>query len=238
MDFSTKNIQTEIKDIDSVSRRVIVMLSRFDNVDYHGEVIVKGAFTKSISERGPESGCNRKIQFLRYHDFEHQIGKFTKLEETNDGLVAYATLGRGTKGNDALLDYEDGIITQHSIGYQKVAGKIEFQDDVKILRELSLWEGSAVTFGMNSETGVLSVGKSIDAQYVSRLSKKMDAIINGLKNGKGTDERLFSMEMNLRVLQAEYDRVIKALRGSEPAKPLAGPNQPSNLFDQTMYNLI
>ena len=100
--FKTKNISLEIKDIDTAGRRVKMALSRFNNIDSDGDIIIKGAFAKSIQERGPDSTSNRKIKFLRYHDFEHQIGIFKQLEETNDHLIAYADLGRSTKGNDAI----------------------------------------------------------------------------------------------------------------------------------------
>ena len=58
----------EVKDVDTQTRRVKVMLSHFDNIDSDRDVIRKGAFAKSILERGPESTSNRKIQFLRHHD--------------------------------------------------------------------------------------------------------------------------------------------------------------------------
>jgi len=127
--FKTKDIELSVKDVDNAGRRVKIMLSKFNNVDSDGDIIVKGAFSKSIQERGPESQSNRKVKFLRYHDFEHQIGVFTKLEETADGLIAYGDLGRSTKGNDAFLDYKDGIITEHSIGFQTINDKIELRED-------------------------------------------------------------------------------------------------------------
>jgi len=42
--FKTKNIGFEIKDIDTVGRRVKVALSRFGNVDSDNDVILRGAF--------------------------------------------------------------------------------------------------------------------------------------------------------------------------------------------------
>ena len=117
----------KVKDVDSKTRRVTIMASKFDNVDSDGDVIRKGAFAKSIQERGPESQSNRKIAFLRYHDWEQQIGKFVSLEETHDGLVAVGELGRSSKGNDALLDYQDGIILEHSIGFNYVQDKMQLK---------------------------------------------------------------------------------------------------------------
>ena len=217
--FQTKNIDLSVKDVDTAGRRVKIMLSKFNNIDSDGDVIIKGAFAKSIMERGSESQSNRKIKFLRYHDFEHQIGVFTKLEETADGLLAYGDLGRSTKGNDAFLDYQDGIITEHSIGFQTINDKIEVREDgTQLLKEVILWEGSAVTFGSNSETPVFSVSKGNNTEYLDKLNAKMNGLTNALKNGKGTDERLEAIEMNLRVCQTKYNDVIKSLMVKEPTK--------------------
>lgn len=217
--FQTKNIDLSVKDVDTAGRRVKIMLSKFNNIDSDGDVIIKGAFAKSIMERGSESQSNRKIKFLRYHDFEHQIGVFTKLEETADGLLAYGDLGRSTKGNDAFLDYQDGIITEHSIGFQTINDKIEVREDgTQLLKEVILWEGSAVTFGSNSETPVFSVSKGNNTEYLDKLNAKMNGLTNALKNGKGTDERLEAIEMNLRVCQTKYNDVIKSLMVKEPTQ--------------------
>jgi len=208
--FNTKNLELELKDIDSVSRRVTVALSKFNNLDSDNDVILMGAFTKSILERGPESTSNRKIKALRYHDFEHEIGRWIKLEETHDYLIGQMQLGRSTKGDDALLDYEDGIITEHSIGFNLVQDKVSIREDgIREIKEVVLWEGSAVTFGANSETPVFSVGKSqFNQDYLDRLNVKMSNLISGIKNGKGTDERLMTLESQLRVIQSKYNSLI------------------------------
>ncbi len=222
--FQTKNIDLSVKDVDTAGRRVKILLSKFNNVDSDGDVILKGAFAKSIMERGADSSSNRKIKYLRYHDFEHQIGVFTKLEETHEGLLAYGDLGRSTKGNDAFLDYQDGIITEHSIGFQTINDKIEIREDgTQILKEVILWEGSAVTFGSNSETPLLSVSKGNSKEYLEQLNKKMFGLTNALKNGKGTDERLQEIEMNLRVCQTKYNDVIESLMVKEPSKDTQEP---------------
>jgi len=206
-----KSIALEVKDIDTAGRRVKVGLSGFGNVDSDGDVINRGAFSKSIQERGPESLTNRKIKMLRYHDFEHEIGVWKSLEETHEHLVGIGDLGRSTKGEDAFLDYQDGIITEHSIGFMLVPDKIQIREDgLRELNEVFLLEGSAVTFGANSETPVFSVsGKDqYSLDYLDKLNKRMDSLINALKNGKGTDDRLFTIENQLRVIQQKYNSLI------------------------------
>lgn len=201
----------EVKDLDIPNRQVAVYLAHFDNIDSDNDVIKKGAFAKSILERGPESTSNRKIQFLRHHDWEWQIGKFVELSEDENGLYAVGQLGRSTQGDDALKDYEDGIIREHSIGFQYIGDKMRWIENVTMesggyweINEVKLFEGSAVTFGSNPETYVVSVPKGEQkTSYIEKITKELDTCIKALANGKGTDERLHNLEMKVKYLNSQ-----------------------------------
>ena len=217
--YQTKGA-AEIKDISSDKRQVAVYLAKFDNIDSDNDMIKKGAFTKSIQERGPDSPSNRKIAFLRWHDWEKPIGKFLTLQEDDFGLFAVSQLGTSVGGNDAWNDYNDGIIREHSIGFQYIQDKMRWIDDANapaqgywMISELKLYEGSAVTFGANSETNVIDVMKSEDkVEKAVKISNEIDILIKGLANGKGSDERLFEMEMKLKYLNSQ----LLILAKSEP----------------------
>ena len=210
--YKVKTLPLEVKDIEPKSRRVTIMLSSFDTIDADNDIIRMGAFAKSISERGPESASNRKIAFLRHHDWEHQIGKFVKMEETNDGLLAIGELGRSTQGSDALLDYQDGIINEHSIGFQYISDKMHLieqgEQSFFDIKEVQLWEGSAVTFGANSLTPTLDVSKGNRVELIEKVNTRMSNIIKALKNGKGTDDRLYAFEKQLSILKEQYNSLI------------------------------
>ena len=202
----------EIKDLDIQTRRVKIMLANFDSLDSDKDIIRKGAFKKSIEERGPGSASNRKIAFLRYHDWEHPIGKFVHLEETNEGLIGEAQLGRSPKADAAMLDYQDDMINEHSIGFNYIEDKTQYVERGEAsyweIKEVQLWEGSAVTFGANSLTPTLDVSKGNHLEVIDKVNKKMNGLINALKNGKGTDERLFEIEMALKVCQQQYNSLL------------------------------
>ncbi len=213
--YSVKSFDTSIKDLSLGKREVAMYLSKFDVIDSDNDMIVKGAFERSIKERGTESNSNRNIAFLRYHDWQHQIGKFLKLEEDNIGLFAVAQLGTSTKGEDALRDYEEGIIKEHSIGFQYMSENVKWIEDEKgnyddeekkgyyRIDEVKLFEGSAVTFGANEYTEVLSIGKSEEKENaLEKLSKEIDVVTKALINGRGTDERLYNLEMKLKYLNS------------------------------------
>jgi HK97 family phage prohead protease len=207
----------DIKDVDSANRQVAVYLSKFDNIDSDNDMIKRGAFAKSIQERGVDSTSNRKIAFLRHHDWEQQIGKWLSLQEDDKGLFAVGELGRSSKGEDAWLDYQDGIIREHSIGFQYMGDKIKWMDDNSMekggywmVSEVKLYEGSAVTFGANELTEVVDVIKSENrVEYADKIAKEVEALIKGLTNGKGTDERLYEMEMKLKFLNAKLLTLAK-----------------------------
>lgn len=208
--YETKSIG-EIKDLDLKNRQVAIYLSKFNNIDSDDDMILSGAFKNSINQNGPNSTSNRKIQFLRHHDWEHQIGKFVELNEDENGLFAVGYLGTSTKGEDALRDYDEGIINEHSIGFQYISDKIKWIDDSSRpnggffqIHELKLWEGSAVTFGANENTNVVDVVKSMDDKIneIKKLTDQIDLVVKSMNNGRGSDERFHQLAMKLKFLNA------------------------------------
>ena len=217
--YTTKSA-FEIKAMDAGKREVAIYLSKFGVIDSDNDMIQKGAFAKSILERGPNSESNRKIAFLRNHDWDRPIGLFSKLEEDDFGLFGVAELGHSSYANDAWNDYQDGIIREHSIGFQYISDKMRWIDDPNApaggfwnITEVKLYEGSAVLFGANEFTPVVDVMKSADRQnYFEKVSNEIEILIKALANGKGTDERLYNIEMKLKFLNGQ----LLSLASAEP----------------------
>lgn len=230
--YKIKSQNLEVKDFDENSRKVSMYLSSFGNIDSDNDLIVRGAFKKSLQERGVESNSNRKIAFLRYHNWEMPIGKFLELKEDENGLFAVAQLGNSTLGNDALMDYKDGIIREHSIGFRYIADKIKWVDDQTkeqggyyLVSEVALWEGSAVTFGANELTPVLEVAKSENKiDFINGINSELNTIVKALSNGKGTDERLYGLEMRHKFLMSQISEL--ALINLPNTKEIITDNKP------------
>lgn len=216
--YKIKSFGLEVKDFDEGSRKVSGYLSAFDVVDSDRDIIRKGSFAKSIAERGPKSSSNRKIAFLRMHKWDNLIGKFLELEEDDYGLKFVAQLGTSSKGEDALRDYQEGILKEHSIGFRYVHEKMEYdeEEDVFEIKEINLFEGSAVTFGANEFTPVIDVAKGIEGNkhILDDLFKEHALIEKSLKNGKGTDERLYALEMRMKALRQKYTHFFSNLKPS------------------------
>lgn len=236
--YSTKGA-FELKDMDGAKREVAFYLSKFDVIDSDFDNIRRGAFKKSIEERGPNSTGNRKIAFLWSHDWDKPIGTFKELNEDENGLFAVAQLGTSTAGSDAWDNYQDGIIREHSIGFQYLRDKMRFIETEETpiggywdVAEVKLFEGSAVTFGANEYTNVVSITKAEEkTELVTKLTGEMDLIIKALSRGQGTDDRLHGLEMKLKYLTGR----LALLANVEPfdVKHL-NENKPTK--DETLFN--
>lgn len=215
--YSCKTVSLKMEDLDEKEGIVKGYFASFDTLDADYDVIRKGAFTKSIKENGPNSLGNRRIAHLRNHDWDRQIGKILELYEDEKGLVFVSKLGRSTEGKDALYDYQDGILREHSIGFNYINDKMKFVEKSDYseeghfdIFEVKLWEGSGVTFGSNSITPVIEAAKdSGDVSPVLVKLKEMEnSFLKALKEGKGTDLRLEQIEARFKQIQQIKDSLI------------------------------
>lgn len=153
------------KDIqyDPGSRIISGYAAIFGNKDKAGDILLRGCFSKSIRERGPESGANDKIIFLWMHDMSEPIGLPTILREDEKGLYFEARIDEIELGNRAITQLESGTLNQFSIGYEYVWENCEwdYEKEALIVREVKLYEISVVSIGCNGETEYLGL-KSIE----------------------------------------------------------------------------
>lgn len=205
--IKTKTATLDISDIDVKQRKVVGYFSAFNNIDSDSDMIVKGAFNNSILEKSPKNESGRKIAHLWNHDFNYPIGKLLELSEDDYGLRFVSQLGRSTKANDVLLNYEDGIVEEHSIGFYYKTTGTEFVKDKTLgdyyrITDLELLEGSTVVLASNDMAGLVSVGKGI--HVADMLHEEMNKYIEIIRNGMGSDERFETLEMGLKLLASKY----------------------------------
>ena len=199
-----KNTGT-VKDIDSKSRVVSGYLSNFGNVDSDSDIIVKGAFAKSIAER------KDKIFYLLQHNWEKPLGKFNVLQEDEKGLYFEAEIANTSYGNDLIELYASGIVNEHSIGYNTIKSEYDSKTEIRTIKEVKLWEGSAVTMGANSATPFLGFKSEL-----KDLQEKQSKIIKAIKEGSFTDETFIMLEYSLKQLMAEAYELKSTQNEQEP----------------------
>lgn len=215
MDY--KSIKSEVLDIDDSSNRVVAYIAAFGNKDRNGDIIRKGAFSKTIQERGPQ-GTN-EIWMLANHNENIQIGKPTELMEDEYGLKSTIKLADTTAGRDAKALYKDGFINYHSIGFITV--KKERKSSVRELTEIKLFEGSYVLWPANLGAKTQSVDlKSLDITSMNDFDNILQKMYYFCRNSDATDELLSSMEKNLKEMQLVYNEIKKNILPDDSTKPL------------------
>lgn len=157
-----------IHDVDMKSRTVTGYFSRFGNVDYDGDIIIPGAFTKSIKERGNEG--KNLIPHILDHDIHLTLKMLSKpkLYEKADGGFFESPISDTQNGIDTLKLYRDGVINQHSFGF-KITRK-EDKGGTREIKEAVIYEISTVTLGANDETPFTGFKSMTKPQLVDRYT--------------------------------------------------------------------
>ena len=192
--LSFKSNINSLKDVDTQKRVVTGYLSAFDNKDYDNDVIVKGAFSKSINER------KNDIFFLNQHNWKQPHGKFNILQEDSKGLYFESEpLIDTTYSSDLLKLYDAGVINEHSIGFNTIKSDMNQKTGIRTIKEIKLYEGSNVTLGANSSTPFTGF-KSLT---LKDINDKSQLIYKAIRNGDFTDETFVLLEFALKQLQSE-----------------------------------
>ena len=127
--------------------------SVFGNVDLGGDVVIPGAFQRTIKEH---KANGTMPAMLWQHNSEEPIGVWSEMHEDERGLYMKGELADTVLGRDARTLLKMGAIQGLSIGYATKDADYD-KDGNRILKEVELWETSVVTFPMNPKAIVAAV---------------------------------------------------------------------------------
>lgn len=127
--------------------------SLFYRVDFGKDVILPGAFRKSLARRGA-----RGIRMLFQHDANQPIGVWDEITEDGRGLFVKGRLMLDVaRAQEVHSLMRAGALDGLSIGFRAVDGRRDRKSGIRRLSEIDLWEISIVTFPMHPEARVASV---------------------------------------------------------------------------------
>jgi len=127
--------------------------STFGERDQGGDIVVAGAFTKSLKARGAKG-----IRMFADHDPRARIGVWTEISEDEKGLFVKGALTVGKSiGMDAYLDLKSGAFDGLSIGFRTITDSYDGRRKARMLKEVDLREISLVSFPMNESATVTTV---------------------------------------------------------------------------------
>ncbi len=159
--LETKYAQPLIEQkFDAATGEISGYASKFGIKDLGGDMVMKGAYTASLTGREAKS-----IKMLWQHDPREVIGVWDEVKEDEVGLyVKGRILSDIAKGKEAITLITAGALDGLSIGYKTVKAdrKLEGVGYVRQLKEVSIWEVSLVTFPMLPSATLTGKGR-VDA---------------------------------------------------------------------------
>jgi uncharacterized protein len=181
--------------------------SVFGNVDSYGDVVVRGAFERSLKENGLPA-------MLWQHNQTEPIGVWTKATEDEHGLLLEGEINlKVQRGVEAYELAKQGAFKGLSIGYRAVGVKLE-ANGVRQLIDIELYEVSAVTFPANEAASITGV-KAED------LTERQ---IEDVLREAGIGREL------AKAIVARGFKSARALRDVEATEVIAGLNQTINIL--------
>lgn len=131
--------------------------SVFGNVDLGSEVVVKGAFAKTIKERLKKGMIKLYDSHLVHQGTDALIGLVEDASEDDYGLKFRARFSSVKRAQDIRTKIKEGILNALSFGYEVIKSDPDQGGKTRLLKELKLYEISVVPWGMNPKAAIESV---------------------------------------------------------------------------------
>jgi HK97 family phage prohead protease len=160
----------ELSDYDEKNSIVKGYGSYFDNKDSDGDI----------------------IKYLYQHNMMQPIGKMQELYEDEKGLMFIAEIPKTSLGKDVIELMKAGVITENSVGILPIVK--EDKGDYREIKEVKLFEVSAVTLAANDQAKIMDVKGS---QNIEDIYKRYDNLCKLIRKGNISDEMGYAIESEL-----------------------------------------
>lgn len=158
------------KDVDMSKRTVAGMFNSYFYIDSDLDMLIPGAASKSISERGVGSTKGNKIKHLKDHDMSKVIARLDVLDERSvlingkqvTGIYHESYYPEATDSNDMLIKIHEGVYDSRSIGFRYMNMELAKMDGTE--SEMKAWEEyypKALNPEVADQTGMFWVIKEI-----------------------------------------------------------------------------
>lgn len=189
-----KQTSIGLDDIDESNGIVKGYGSVFNNIDSDNDIILAGAYTKTLNENGS------RVRYCNQHRIDQPLGKFTELREDGNGLYFCAEIPMTRMGQDILLLMKNGVINENSVGIMPIVKSFR-QDGVRELKEVKLYEISCVTLAANPLAMITDAKGLIDQDL---LGKRFDILAKIIKKENVSDELGYAIEGELMKLKSLF----------------------------------
>ena len=155
----------------------------YGNRDLVGDVIHKGAFEKTVAERGPDGQDMVKILWDHFDPF----GMPKSFKDNDVGLYMVGKALNLSTADDRMEMMVGGLYKHMSIGYAPIEDRVKWDEDgTRHLHEIKLYEVSVVMFPANEMAALVSVRKAAELDLMVKGIGRSD-LIDRAKHLKGID---------------------------------------------------
>ena len=196
--------------------------SMFNNKDSDGDIITKGAYTKTLQEN------SERIAFLYQHNMNQPIGKPLSMKEDEKGLFIEAKISDSSLGKDVKTMVSEGILKEFSVGFIPI--KEDLQKDVNYIKEIKLFEFSLVTLAANP------LAKVTEYKGTKSVDNLMDEFDKLIKMSRKLDNPHL-LEFELRMLKEKSSLILNESQKSELEKESVESKKIANELDNFLLRL-
>ncbi|WP_349360074.1 HK97 family phage prohead protease [Stappia sp.] len=137
--------------------------SLFGVADDARDLVMRGAFRRSLKERGAEG-----IRLLWQHDPARPIGVWDALREDRRGLWVRGRILTSTAlGRDAAQLVRNRALDGLSIGFRTRSARRDPRAGVRRVFDIDLWEVSLVTFPLHPDARIAAPGPAAALRVAS-----------------------------------------------------------------------
>jgi len=162
MEYS--NLIQNMRDVDTKKGIVSFYFANFETPDSNGRLVTNSSMSRTIN-----AGGNR-LKHYKNHDNGIVLGKIIELGKDEKGAYAVSQLSKSDEGRNILIQYDEGLINEHSFGWQML--KSHKEGEIEVAEEVRIWEVSSMTgWGAHSETPMINLNS-----HQSELVKEFQAM--------------------------------------------------------------
>jgi len=221
--------QTQLGDLIDADEKAGIVKgygSVFGNVDSDGDIINRGAYTKTIKENGS------RVKYLYQHDMDKPLGKIVNLGEDDKGLYFEAEIPKTTLGKDVIELMKAGVITENSVGILPI--QKDNSGEYRQINEVKLYEISAVTLAANDQAILLDVKGNYDSQ---KVLKRYDNLVKVIRKGQISDDLGYAIESELVKLKSIFASLLTLPTEIEVTEPREVKKDDSEIYNYLINKL-
>lgn len=174
--------------------------SVFGNVDYGGDVVLPGAFARTLADHKDRDVMP---QMFWMHQMDKVPGKWIEMEEDDKGLYVKGEFVNTPLGDEIHTLVQQKAVRGLSIGFVTTDRGYDKEGN-RLIKEVDLWEVSPVSLAMNPLAAVTA--------SKSRLSRDFEYVPEQHEFKRQLEEHLCDIGCNRRVAMRLISNMFKGLK--------------------------